>query len=146
MTAHPGQIALPGGGLDPGETPEAAAIRELEEELGIPASQVMLLGRLSPVWVFVSNNWVTPCVAACTTPLEFVPQALEVAEVLELPLADLLDDAARGEHLIERNGLRFRAPHLDFQGRRIWGATWLILGELIEMLRSPRPLGERGRG
>lgn len=135
MSAHGGQISLPGGGIEPGETVEAAALRELEEELGIPATQVELLGRLSPLWVFVSNNWVTPCVAACRTPLRFTPAALEVAEVLEVPLADLFDERFRGEHWIDRQGLRFRAPHLDFAGHRIWGATWVILGELIEALR-----------
>ncbi len=136
LPAHAGQISLPGGVIEPGETSEQAALRELEEELGMPASQVRVLGRLSPLYVFASNFWVTPIVGATETSPQFTPHAVEVAEVIALPLACLLNEASYGVHLVRRRGLEFSAPHIACGHHRIWGATSLILAELAEVVKA----------
>jgi len=136
LAAHAGQISLPGGTCEPGESPEQAALRELNEELGTSAEGIELLGRLSPLYLFVTNYAITPCVAVAHQPLAFKPAAGEVAELLELPVATLLDPAARGQHVHEQRGLQMLVPHLTWQGHRIWGATSMILSELAAVLHE----------
>ena len=136
MPAHANQVSFPGGVTEGGESPEACAARELEEELGVCRDSVRFLGRLSPLYIFGSNFWVTPCVAVCETEVAFRPNAEEVAELLELPVRRLLDPAAHGEHEIERRGVRFVAPHIEFAAHRIWGATRMMLGELAVALEE----------
>ncbi|HEY4311484.1 MAG TPA: CoA pyrophosphatase [Pirellulales bacterium] len=134
MLAHAGQISFPGGMVEPGETSEVAALRELEEELGIPNTSVEILGRLSPLYVFVSNFLVTPWLAVAQGPVEFRPCEFEVAEVLEMPLAHLLDAGNYSMHHYRRGELKFSAPHLSWGKHRVWGATCIILAELVAIL------------
>jgi len=95
LTHHSGEISVPGGGLQPGEAPEAGALREAEEEVGLPPARVELLGRLDDL-VSVARFVVTPVVGAVAEPPErFLPAAGEVEEVFELPLAGLLDPTIR---------------------------------------------------
>ncbi len=88
LSHHAGQIALPGGLLEPGETPDQAALRELEEELGVPARCVRLLGPLSALYVFSSNHQIAPWVGVLTAPCEFVPNPSEVGELLLPPVQE----------------------------------------------------------
>lgn len=134
MLAHAGQISLPGGEIEPGETSVAAALRELDEELGVPPASVAILGSLSPLYVFVSNFLVTPWVAVASGPIEFRPNADEVAEVLEASVARLADPANHGVSQYRRGELEFSAPHFSWGEHRIWGATGMILGELTALL------------
>ncbi len=129
LAAHAGQISLPGGTVEAGESPEDAALRELREELGTTGDGIELVGRLSPLYLFVTNYSITPCVAVARARPGFAPAADEVAELLELPLAVLLDPAARGQHVHEHRGLRMLVPHIAWRGHKIWGATGMILGE-----------------
>jgi 8-oxo-dGTP pyrophosphatase MutT (NUDIX family) len=138
MKAHGGQVALPGGLIEADETPAQTALREFEEELGAETGGIEVVGSLSPVFVFVSNFEVTPLVAVSHEPLEFRPNPHEVAEVLGLPLAHLLDPGRRGSHMIHRRGLAFRAPHFEVAGRQVWGATSLILAEFVAATASVR--------
>ncbi len=130
---HAGQICLPGGASHAGETPEEAALRELHEELGIASAEVELLGRLSPINLYVSNFAVIPSVAVARGAPKFVPSAAEVAELIELPLAALLDPASRGHDVIPGRLLPLSAPYYDYHGHRIWGATAIILSELASV-------------
>ena len=134
MTSHAGQISLPGGATDAGETAEQCALRELGEELGVTNQQVRVLGRLSPICVFASNFCVTPFVAACSSRPDFHPNRDEVEHLFELPLEYLLDPVRYGSCLIRRGGLQFRAPGILVGKRRIWGATGVILDELLPVL------------
>lgn len=136
MADHAGQVALPGGMIEPGEASDAAALRELHEELGVPNEGIELLGRLSDIYVFVSNFSVTPWVAVCREPPTLLPDQREVAEVLDVPLAHLLDPANRGAHQHETRGLQFTAPHVLFAGHRIWGATCMMLAELTALIEE----------
>jgi 8-oxo-dGTP pyrophosphatase MutT (NUDIX family) len=139
MKAHAGQVSLPGGMVEPGETPLDTAIREFEEELGAPTASVQVVGQLSPVYVFISNFEVTPIVAVSRQPLVLWPNPDEVEEVVHLSIDELVDAACRGSHLICRQELAFRAPHFALAGRQIWGATSLILAEFAELVATTGP-------
>ena len=136
MAAHGGQVSLPGGAVEPGESTDQAALREYCEELGPCPAQIELLGRLSPLYVEVSNFLVTPWVAVTAERPPLIPNPIEVAEVLEVPLAHLLDPANFGAHQRTRRGLPFTAPHFLWQRHRIWGATCMILGQLVTLLEE----------
>jgi 8-oxo-dGTP pyrophosphatase MutT (NUDIX family) len=91
---HGGQISLPGGAVDVGESSCGAAMRELGEELGV-VDQVEVLGCLSDSYVFASDYCITPWIAYTPAAVEWHPQAEEVASVLELPLESVFDDDSR---------------------------------------------------
>ncbi len=134
LNEHGGQVSLPGGSLESGETVEQAAWRELEEELGVKLAEFESLGQLTPLYIFVSNFYVVPCLAIAQVRPEFQPSPGEVEEVIELPLDVLNDPGHCGEMWIERHALRFRAPCWSYAGHRIWGASALILSEVAALL------------
>jgi len=141
MKDHAGQICLPGGAIDAHESPELAAARELREELGIPETQVQMLGRLTSLYLFVSNFWVTPLVAVLDRQPQMKPNPAEVEQIIEAPLVQLLDPTHHGEHerkVTHQDQVRWNyvAPHIDVDGQRVWGATAVILGELIELVST----------
>lgn len=138
MAAHGGQVAFPGGMAERGETPEQCAAREAQEELGIDPARLNFLGRLTPLYIYASNFRVTVCVAGTSVRPAFRPDASEVAELLQLPVEELWNDQRIGRHAILRQGVQFEVPHLEFQGRRIWGATRMMLGELQCLLDDVR--------
>ena len=133
---HAGQIGLPGGIIDPGETSEQAALRELEEELGIPRSAATSLGQLSSLYVFGTNFLIAPWIVALSSPVSFRPSAAEVQEVLQIPLVHLLDPKSRGQHIQRRGALQLIAPHFRWQGHNIWGATAMILAEFVAVMHD----------
>lgn len=134
LTFHPGQIGLPGGRVEPGETSEDAALRELEEELGVRRSAAVLLGSLSPLYVFGTNFLITPWLAASWSDVQFIPCMAEVEMILEIPLDHFMNPANRGEHVEKRGRVRLRAPHFVWGDHHIWGATAMILAELTAIL------------
>jgi 8-oxo-dGTP pyrophosphatase MutT (NUDIX family) len=129
LTHHGGQISLPGGLLEAGETPRDAARRELQEELGLRPA-LKWLGELSPLFVFASNALVTPCVAAAGDWPDWQPSQSEVECILKLTLHELLDADLGPPLEIARGPIRFRAPQLIVEGRSAWGATAVMLAEL----------------
>lgn len=131
---HAGQIGLPGGIIDPGETSEQAALRELEEELGRSAATP--LGQLSPLYVFGTNFLIMPWIVSLSGPVSFHPSAAEVQEVLQVPLAHLLNPKSRGQHIEKRGTLQLIAPHFHWQGHNIWGATAMILAEFAAVINN----------
>ncbi|MEX2315520.1 MAG: CoA pyrophosphatase [Pirellulales bacterium] len=133
LLRHGGQISLPGGRIEPGEPSEAAARRELAEELGIER-QIDVLGRLPDRYVYASDHSITPHVAVATAEPQWKPDASEVERVVELPLDALLDPRSVGRMTIQRGPLVFHAPCYVFGADRIWGATCVILAELADAL------------
>jgi 8-oxo-dGTP pyrophosphatase MutT (NUDIX family) len=133
MKDHAGQVALPGGLIEPDETPPGTALREFAEELGPSSTDIEILGVLTPVFVFVSNFEVTPVLAVSHPPLVFRPNPTEVAEVVHIRVQDLIDPACRGSHVLRRGTLAFHAPHFLLAGHQIWGATSLILAEFAAL-------------
>jgi len=136
LADHAGQVSLPGGTIEPGETTAQAALREFHEELGDAGLPLDLLGALSPLYVRASNFLVTPWVAAAERRPQFVPNPAEVEEVLEVPLCHLLGPAHFGNHPCHHQKHSYLAPHFDFHGHRVWGATCMILGELVTLLEG----------
>lgn len=136
LSAHGGQVSFPGGLIEPGESSQQAALRELTEELGVDPAEVELLGQLSPLYLFVSNFSVASWVACAPRRPDFRPSPREVQEVLEVPLAHLLDQTQWGTHMREHSDLKFAAPHFGWKGHRIWGATSMILSELAALVEE----------
>jgi 8-oxo-dGTP pyrophosphatase MutT (NUDIX family) len=137
LAHHAGQISLPGGIVEPGESSEEAALRELEEELGIARYSTLLLGQLSPLYLYGTNFLITPWVAVLRGPAAFQPNPGEVQEILQVPLTHFLNHANRGQHIEQRGSLQFAAPHFAWQGYNVWGATSMILAELVAVLAAP---------
>ncbi len=136
MADHAGQISFPGGMIEAGETSDQAALRELEEELGVGADGIELLGQLTPLNLFVTNFAVTPWLAILERRPQLIPCEREVAEVLEVPMTSLLDPTNTATHDRQHQALQFKVPHFQWQHHRIWGATAMMLGELVEVVRE----------
>ena len=136
MLDHAGQISLPGGLIESGERSADAALRELEEELGVEGAEVELLGELSSIYLLRSNFQIRTWVAAVRTCPRWQPNGAEVAELLEVPLAHLLDPATVVSREHRGRGLTIAAPGFQWKTHHIWGATSLILGELVAVLRE----------
>jgi len=134
LTRHGGQISLPGGAIDPGESAQAAALRELDEELGVGRT-FEIVGRLPDCYVFASDFAISPWIAATDDEPVWQPNEREVQSVVELPLDLLLDERAFGRLTIERGPLAFHAPCLKIGTARVWGATCIILGDFADALR-----------
>jgi 8-oxo-dGTP pyrophosphatase MutT (NUDIX family) len=139
LSRHAGEISFPGGLVDPGEDPASAALREAREELGIPPSDVELIGSLPPVNTYVSGVLIVPFVGLLWTDPRFTPNAAEIAEVLEYPLGELI--ARRREEELVYEGTVFITDVFDMDGHVIWGATARILRQLLEALEEI-PLSE----
>jgi 8-oxo-dGTP pyrophosphatase MutT (NUDIX family) len=135
LARHGGQISLPGGSIDPGESSQQTALRELAEELGV-SSNVKVLGRIADCYIFASDFLVTPWIAVTTEEPTWMPHDREVQSIIEMPLAMLLDESTIGCTTITRGPLVFRAPCINIGSACVWGATSVILGELAETLRD----------
>lgn len=133
---HKGQISLPGGACEPGESPVETALRETEEELGPLGGPVEILGTLTPLFVPPSGFRVHPVVGYLPTRPVFRPAPLEVAEVLEATLSWLLDPRHQGEEEREVYGARWAIPIFRLGDHAIWGATAMILAELRAVVRE----------
>jgi 8-oxo-dGTP pyrophosphatase MutT (NUDIX family) len=137
LSRHPGQVSFPGGRIDPTDADAtAAALREAEEEVGLPPEQVEVLGQLGD-FITGTGYRITPVLALVPAGLEFLPSPNEVEVVFELPLSVLLDPSAPRRQRRVENGRRrdfWVWPHDDHY---IWGATAAILVHLAEKLRTP---------
>lgn len=131
---HGGQVSLPGGGLDPGESAEAGALREAEEEIGLDPSTVRIAGTLSSLWVIVSRFVVRPVVAVADARPRFTPSPREVAAILEVPLATLRNPASLRWGRRVREGYTVVCPYFAVDGPPVWGATAMMLGEFCTAL------------
>lgn len=134
MRTHAGQIAFPGGRLDPGETPLAAALREAREELGIDPAFVQHVGCLGD-YRTVTGYIVTPILAVVPPDLALQPHEPEVADWFEAPLAYILDPANQQIETAVFAGRERRYWQIEWNGRRIWGATAAMLVNLSRRLQ-----------
>ena len=134
LRSHSGQVSFPGGRSEPGDAdPEHTALREAEEEIGLPAARVEVVARM-PEYFTRTGFRVTPVVGVVRPPLELVPDAREVAEVFEVPLAFILDPANHQRASREFGGRTAHFYVIEHHGRTIWGATAGMLINLYRML------------
>lgn len=141
LREHGGQVSLPGGMQEAGESSQDAAVREFREELGCSSDRLQILGQLSPIYVYNSNFYVTPWVAWSDDALCFTPNPAEVETAFSIPATELIRQENYEAFTVTRGAISFQAPAIRWQGFRIWGATSVILGELISMLegyKTPR--------
>jgi 8-oxo-dGTP pyrophosphatase MutT (NUDIX family) len=133
---HKGQISFPGGRLETGESLEQAALREAQEELGIDPDSIRILGMLTPLYIPPSNYCIYPVVALTETYPDFLPSPLEVAEILEIPLDHLLDPQNVRREMWQIRGFDVEVPFYAFGVHKIWGATAMVLAELIHIMKE----------
>lgn len=132
LKRHAGQISFPGGGGEPDEPLHLTALRETHEEIGLPPHHITLLGPLSPLYIQVSNYCVHPFVGALDAPPEnLVLQPSEVTLIHTLTLADLRHPAARSLEPRLVYGKMVDVPVFAVNGLSIWGATAMMLAELL---------------
>ena len=133
MRRHAGEISFPGGRQDePAEDLRETALREAEEEIGLPRSTVTLQGALPPVGTFVTGYRVFPFVATIERPAQLYPAEAEVARILEFSLPELV--AGHELKRLIRKGVPIRTPTYTVDGHLVWGATARIVQELLERL------------
>jgi len=145
LERHRGQVSMPGGALEPGESVEQAALREAHEEIGLDTTAVQALGALTPIDIPVSGFRLHPIVAAMDATPSLQPAQGEVARILETPVEALLDPRTLGRRSVVREGRAIEIPSFLGAGVEIWGATAMVLAEFLVLLgwRGPKP--ERAR-
>jgi len=130
LKSHAGQISLPGGSQEERDADViATALRESEEEIGLPASHVEVIGRLGEL-AMPSGFRVTPIVGLIDAGLQFSPCPIEVADIFHVPLSLVLDPSAYRSSKMEFNNVPRTILELTFEDYRIWGATAAILYQL----------------
>ncbi|MDY7026799.1 MAG: CoA pyrophosphatase [Spirochaetota bacterium] len=136
---HSGQIALPGGVYqEPEEYPVGTALREAREETALPPERVEVLGKITPLFIPVSNFSVCPVIGCSKGELELEPDFNEVVEIRWIDIHELHDTPRTGFFMSRSAGRHIRAPYFASSAGKIWGATAMILIELAEIIRRIR--------
>lgn len=136
MRHHAGQVSFPGGRVEPGEAPLAAALREAREEVGLDPARAVVFGPLTETVALQSAFRLTPWAAGVPYPYPYAAAPAEVAALLELPLAALAAPGAYRVELQERWGMSVEVPHFTVGAEVVWGATGRVLAELVDLWRS----------
>lgn len=136
LPSHAGQVSLPGGAVESGETIEQAALREAHEEVGLDPAPVRLIGRLTPLHIPVSGFMLHPVLGVVGTRPALRPADCEVERILEVNLEDLIDPARRlSRRVLREDRGEVEIPYIDIQGAELWGATAMVLSELMWLLQ-----------
>jgi len=140
LERHSGQVSLPGGVIDPGETVDQAALREAREEVGLAPNGVRVLGALTPLDIPVSGFRLHPVVAACDARPALVASDAEVARIFDVDVHELLDPSRVIWRERTRDGQQMNVPAFQVGSVEIWGATAMVLAEFLTLLgwRGPR--------
>lgn len=130
--AHSAQVSFPGGKSEQSDRDlQHTALREAEEEIGIDPDKVEVIGRLSDLFIWVSNYVVTPVVAFTDQKPEFEKDDLEVEAIIETDLYDIINPTKRKEGtILARGKYKIQTPYFDIDNRIVWGATAMMLSEL----------------
>lgn len=140
---HSGQVGFPGGKMEPSD-PDIlfTALREAEEEIGIDAGKVEVLGRLSDLYIPTSNFLVTPVVGFIQEKPSFVPEQREVARIITTELGSLFHPEVRKQtQLALGGGIYLDTPYFAVEEEVVWGATAMILSELVQVLEQKSGFG-----
>lgn len=143
LDRHGGQVSLPGGVIEAGETYDEAAFREAHEEIGLPTGEAERLGVLSPIDIPVSGFRLHPIVASIARKPSLQPADGEVARIVEPPLADLMDPARIEWRTMARETGPLEFPAFLAEGVEIWGATAMVVAELLTLLGWVGPASRR---
>jgi 8-oxo-dGTP pyrophosphatase MutT (NUDIX family) len=137
VATHAGQVSLPGGAVEAGESVEAAAIREADEEVGLDRDVPVVRVRLSPLHIPVSGYVLHPVVATTATAPVVRPCEREVDRIVEVGLAALASGDLLRFETIERDGFAMVVPYFEIAGEKLWGATAMVVAELLAVLGIP---------
>ena len=135
---HTGQVSLPGGRVDHGETFEQAALREAQEEVGVDPATVEILGRLTSLHIPASGFLLHPIVGVTTMRPAFQRAEWEVARIIEVPVPLLSDPSIIKREMRSRTvrgeSIDVNVPYFDIDGEKVWGATAMVLAEFCAIL------------
>ena len=134
---HSAQVGFPGGKREPDDADfYATALRETEEEVGVPAHTVTVLKQLTEIYIPPSNFFVQPFLGITATTPQFIPQEEEVEAILEIPLQEFMSDRVlTTETLTTSYAKSIEVPAFLLEGHVVWGATAMMLNEVREMLK-----------
>ena len=136
-TPHSGEISFPGGRFEPGDKLlYKTALRETEEELGIAASGIEIIGHLTPLEIKVSNVEVRPFVGVSYKKPGFRPNPEEVDYLIEVNIKDLLNPDIIEKKVEVVSGIEIEIPYYNIRDNHIWGATAMILSEFLDVLKN----------
>src|SRR5262245_41918006 len=139
LRKHTGQVSLPGGSVDEGESIEVAALRETAEEIGAAPASVDVLGRLTPLHIPVSGFLLHAVVGVTHERPLFRPAEWEVARLIEVPLDRLRDPGIIRHETQTRQRpsgpVEVEVPYFSLDGEKVWGATAMVLAEFLEVLK-----------
>ena len=135
---HSNQMALPGGRYEEQDEDQVTtAIREAEEEVGVIANEIEIIGCLSEFFVAASNYMVLPVLAKVDHKPNFISQPREVAEIVLPSVDDLINpDKLLEKEIVVKGGFKMNCPYFDLEGKVVWGATAMMLSELVEILNE----------
>jgi 8-oxo-dGTP pyrophosphatase MutT (NUDIX family) len=136
---HSKQISFPGGGLEEQDADlEAGAIRETQEEFGIPGKEIETIGQLSKLYIPISGYLVHPFVGYLKKAPKYIPDEKEVSEIIEVKLEDLLNPDLRKKTNINTFGgyILRDTPYFDLNDKVVWGATAMMLSEFVEVMET----------
>ncbi|WP_338227534.1 NUDIX hydrolase [Algoriphagus taiwanensis] len=138
LGVHSGQVALPGGKMDPEDLDVIqTALREAEEEIGVNRRSIEVLGKMSELYIPASNFLVSPIVGLINAKPDFIPEEKEVDRIISSSVSGFLDRRIRKQTLLELgSGIRLDTPYFDIDGEIVWGATAMILNELSRILED----------
>lgn len=137
LGAHAGQVSMPGGSIEPHDdgSTERAALRETCEEIGVCQQPVLILGKLTPLYIDVSDFEMHPYVGYADVRPEFSLDPVEVASLLEVPLRDLFEPSLKRTEKWSLGGVRMNVPFYAFGDETVWGATAIVLSEFEQRLQ-----------
>jgi 8-oxo-dGTP pyrophosphatase MutT (NUDIX family) len=137
VATHRGQVSLPGGAVEEGESIEAAALREADEEVGLARDVPVVRVRLSPLHIPVSGYVLHPVVATTGAVPGVRPCEREVERIVEVGLAALSSGELLRFETLERDGFAMVVPYFEIAGEKLWGATAMVVAELLAVLEIP---------
>lgn len=135
---HSAQIGFPGGKTEPEDANDVeTALRETEEEVGVPSKHISVIKKLTEIYIPPSNFFVQPFMGYTATTPHFVPQEEEVEAVIEVPLVEFMNEAIKGSQTLNTSYAKaIEVPAFHLQGHVVWGATAMMLNEVREILKK----------